>query len=284
MRNSPFDLATQVWVRLTGRRITLEEQPWLDGPVGDADLIGERFFHRWAERQGLSLDAESPVRALLPALELLGGDDFTPESINPRVASFYRETSRYSFAVVPEWRGGLRLMAWVISFLFSRRLRQLNVPLSLEEARSGGSSEVFPVTRNGRHLFSAWVRALKATNNVLYAGAYSIARVPGWRSPCVKVVFPLPNGNAIVILRPELLMDGSLLLCSEGRCFGDPGFYFFVQTGHGRGVARYVRALQERIHVFPGAGEEVRAKHEAAFLGLRFLSQHYRMQRSPPTT
>ena len=53
-------------------------------------------------------------------------------------------------------------------------------------------------------------------------------RTPRATGPCVKTVFPLPNGNAIVILRPEAQADGSLVLLSDGHRFGDPGFYFTV--------------------------------------------------------
>jgi hypothetical protein len=30
----------QRWVKATGRRVVLEECPWLEGPVGDVDVIG----------------------------------------------------------------------------------------------------------------------------------------------------------------------------------------------------------------------------------------------------
>jgi hypothetical protein len=45
------------------------------------------------------------------------------------------------------------------------------------------------------------------------------------------VIFPLPNGRAIVIVRPEIHNDGSLTVVSDGRRFGDPGFYLVVQDG-----------------------------------------------------
>ena len=33
---------------------------------------------------------------------------------------------------------------------------------------------------------------------------------PGRQGQCVRVVFPLPNGNAIVLMRPEAHAEGSL--------------------------------------------------------------------------
>ena len=38
------DYLTQRWVRLTGRRVVLAEQAWLDGPIASARGIGPRFF------------------------------------------------------------------------------------------------------------------------------------------------------------------------------------------------------------------------------------------------
>jgi len=277
MRHSFVDLVTQLWVRVTGRTVELEQHPWLEGPVGDTDVIGERFFHRWAERQGFTLDGESAVRGLLPDLRCLDGPRFESAQLNDQVASFYRETSRYSFDVTPEWKGGLRLFARLVARLFSKRLRQLNVPLSAAEVSGGASSEVFSVQQGERHLFTAWIRTLRTTGNTLYAGAYSTATIPGHANPCIKVVFPLPNGSAIVIMRPDMQEDGSLVLRSEGKRFGDPGFYFYVRKDPAGGVARYVRALQETIHVYPGEGRQVLAEHTLSFWGHRFLSQKYRM-------
>ena len=41
----------------------------------------------------------------------------------------------------------------------------------------------------------------------------------------MKVVFPVTQGSATVILRPEHGPDGSLVLVSSGDGFGGPGFY-----------------------------------------------------------
>src|SRR5690606_2957478 len=148
----------------------------------------------------------------------------------------------------------------LLAILFSRRLQQLNVPLSSLDTSQGMSSEVLklvdPVSEEVR--YTAWLRHLVGTGNVLYAGTYSTTEVPGFEGVCIKVVFPLPNGNAIVIMKPEVKKDGSLLLSSHGRRFGDPGFYFVVHDRKGGARARYIQAMQESIHVFEGT-DAVRA-------------------------
>lgn len=100
------------------------------------------------------------------------------------------------------------------------------------------------------------------------------------RESCVRVVFPLPNGNAIVVMKPVVHADGSLVLVSEGDAFGAPGFYFTVTAGRGEVWARHVRGMRETIRVYP-AGGEVRADHMLTLWKLTFLQLHYRMRRRP---
>ena len=132
--------------------------------------------------------------------------------------------------------------------------------------------------QTGELVQTAWVRELLATGNVIYAGSYSMCRVPGHPSPCVKVVFPLPNGNAIVLMRPESHADGSFSLTSSGKRFGDPGFYFTVAGEDGWIWARYVRRFEEKITVYAAERDTARADHVLWFFGKQFLRLHYRMR------
>jgi len=100
----------------------------------------------------------------------------------------------------------------------------------------------------GKIRYTAWVRQLRRSNNVLYAGSYSLCTLPGVSGACVKVVFPLPNGHATVIMYPQSSSDGSFSVTSSGFSFGEPGFYFTVSTDKGL-WAKYVRAMRESIKV-----------------------------------
>jgi hypothetical protein len=125
---------------------------------------------------------------------------------------------------------------------------------------------------------AAWVRHLRASGNVLYAGAYAVCEIPGHHNPCVQVTFPLPTGNALVILRPTVDADGALTVTSAGRGFGDPGFYFTVHRSGDRVWARYVRTMRESIRVYPDEGADVRADHTMWLWGQVFLRLHYRLR------
>jgi hypothetical protein len=124
------------------------------------------------------------------------------------------------------------------------------------------------------------VRRLVGSGNVLYAGSYALAAVPGREGACVKVVFPLPNGNAIVLKRPQAHSDGSLSVVSAGRRFGDPGFYFTVRGRGGQVWARYVASMKESIRVYAAQDGEgtIRADHVLTLWGATFLRLHYRLR------
>jgi hypothetical protein len=274
------DWTTQRWVQLTGRRVDLGECPWLEGPVGDVDVIGSGFFRRLAERKDLELVTAGPGRGLLEDFGRLRGPRCDPKAIDARVAAFYERTAEFEFDVWSEWCGAFRPFGGALASLFSRRLQQLNVPLSALDTKLGITSDVVHLKeRSGRVVYTAWIRDVVSTRRTLYAGAYSVCHVPGYAGPCVKVVFPLPNGSAVVIMRPESNPDGSLTVRSAGQRFGDPGFYFYVEREPGRGWARYVRTLQETIHVYADAEGTLRADHELRIWRTRFLRLHYRMRR-----
>jgi len=100
------DWVTQLWVRLTGRRVSPREQPWLDAPVGDVDAIGSEFFERHAARHGLTLDEQTTPRGLLPDFSQLAGPSF-----DPKVVDFYERTSLYDLDVWSEWSARTRPQA-----------------------------------------------------------------------------------------------------------------------------------------------------------------------------
>lgn len=274
------DWITQQWVRTTGRRIDLNDHEWLDGPAGDTRQIGKDFFTDYAEKTGLRL-VQTGSRGLIADFEVLSQGGKNLDAVSRAVKDFYEQTSEYELDAWSEWHGLFRPFGWALAFLFSRRLQQLNIPLSSLDSSKGMSSNVVQMCdpQSGRVIQAAWVRELHATRNVLYAGSYSTCAVPGHADPCVKVVFPLPNGNAIVLMRTEEHPDGSFSVVSAGRGFGDPGFYFVVHGRNGIGWAHYVGSLQETIHVYSAEAGTVRADHLLWIWGKEFLRLHYRMRR-----
>jgi hypothetical protein len=280
----PLDWITQQWVVTTGRRVDLGHDAWLDGPYGLPDGIGPSFFEQWAQRTGLVVKPDAERAGLLPDFDVLRGPDFDPDRVDPRIARFYERAGEYTFDVWPQWKGVFRPFGSTLAALFSRRLQQLNVPLSALDTSRGVSSRVVQLLEpgTGRVRETAWVREMVGSRSVLYAGSYSACTIPGHTGPCIKVVFPLPNGNAIVFLRPHVEPDGGFSLRSEGKRFGDPGFYFTVRRKNGEVRARYVGLMKERMVVSAGPGRVVRADHVFLFGRMAFLQMHYRMTPNQP--
>src|SRR5262245_16132974 len=256
------DRVTQRWVQFTGIPIDFKTHPWLDGPIGSPEGIGKKYFNDLAQKHGLDLRRNCPNTGLLPSFSALNGPSFSPEGVNDRVIEFYEKTCNYDLDAWVEWCGLFRPFGSLLALFFSRRLQQLNVPLNALDTSRGLTSEILQLAdRNtGEVRLTAWLRELVGSGNVLYAGAYSTCRVPKYDGTCVKVVFPLPNGNAIVIMRPVLHPDGSFSVVSSGNGFGDAGFYFTVHSS--RGIrARYPKSLRESIHVSAAENNMVRANH-----------------------
>lgn len=273
------DWITQQWVKLTGKRYDPRQAAWLTGPTGDAELINDRFFRDLALREDLAIKESHPGTGLLDSFECLA---LTPEEkrrIHPRIIDFYECTSNYGFEIWSEWCGFFRPFGWLLSVIFSRRLQQLNLPLRPLDSAKGIQSSIFKLVdkQSGVSKWTVWYRVLKSTGKVIYSGVYTTCVLPNRPGRFLKVVFPLPNGNATVIMRREVLVNGALKLSSDGRRYGDNGFYFTLVNHQGRHWARFVRSMHEWITVYVDQENILRADHILHFFGMPFLKLHYKM-------
>jgi len=129
----------------------------------------------------------------------------------------------------------------------------------------------------GRVRYTGWDRRFVRSGELLYCGDYSVATAPrvGW--PCVKVVLPLTNGSATVVLRPVLKRDGSIVLKSSGVGFGDAGFYFIVRRDKKSAWVFYLSSMKEQLHVYMDRSGVHCTDNSFKLWGMPFLSLHYRM-------
>src|SRR5262245_14959737 len=228
------------WLYLCGRRVRCAGVPWLISPTGPSDRIGEHWYGQLAASERLTI-ASSRDSGLVTCFDALAGPSFDPHAVCRQVRDFYEHTARYSIEAWSEVTILMRLFLWGLVTFASRRMQQLNFPVSSLELASGMSSEVLELTdAGGRRVYTGWLRRMKSSGLVLYAGLYSTAAVPGQECPCVKVSFPVPRGSSTVFLRPEAGPDGSFKLISRGRRFGDSGFYRLVERGADHYQVRYL--------------------------------------------
>jgi hypothetical protein len=270
------------WVRLTGKRVAKQDARWLDCPMGPPGRIGAEFYTYLAEREELTIQP-TPEAGLLPCFDALRGPDFDPGQVRPEVRDFYEHTASYRLEAWSEAAVSTRLFLWGLTTFVSRRMDQLNFPVSSLELAGGMTSDILPMVRGGgQRVYTGWLRRLTASDRVIYTGLYSVQKPPGHPNPCVKVSFPLPFGSSTVFLRPEGQPDGSFKLISSGTQFGEPGFYRMVETDAGHWRVRYLRTLREFFHVYVDRQGTLRTDHTVRFLGLTPLRLHYKLERIGP--
>jgi hypothetical protein len=129
---------------------------------------------------------------------------------------------------------------------------------------------------SGRLAYTGWLRRFRATGKVIYAGLYSVSRMPGEANPCVKVTFPC-YGSSNVYLRPCVYADGTFGLVSTGAAFGRSGFYRIVESGAEHWRVRNFTTLHEIFHVYADEDGILRTDHEITYVGLTILKLHYKM-------
>jgi hypothetical protein len=275
-----LELFIEVMVRVTGRRMRRSDAPWLHCHLGKPGLIGTGVYQRIAQEEHLQL-RNSPHAGLIPDFGALRGPSFDPDAVHPRIRHFYEHAAEYQMEVWSEVYFVGRFFLWVLVEFLSRRMDQLNFPISSLEVAKGMASEVIQLIEpgSGKLLYTGWLRRLKSSGRVIYAGVYSTTQVPQEENPCVKVTFPC-RGSANVYLRPLAHSDGSFGLDSSGSAFGRSGFYRIVESGPDHWRVRNFRSLHELFHVYVDEENILRTDHKISFVGLTILRLHYKMTRS----
>ncbi|HLZ92772.1 MAG TPA: hypothetical protein VKQ28_13750 [Candidatus Acidoferrum sp.] len=269
-----------LWVRLTGRLVRKSEAPWLAGPLVGRERIGTGIYERVAREESL-LIRTPPHAGLLEHFNILRGPRFNPDAVHPDIRHFYEHAADYQLDVWSEVSLLGKFFLWLLVEFISRRMDQLNFPISSLEVAKGMTSEVVQLVEpaSGRVVNTGWMRRLKSSGRVIYAGLYSTAQLPGEAGPCVKVTFPC-RGSANVYLTPVAHQDGSFALESSGSSFGRTGFYRLIDGGPEHYIVRHVRTLRELFHVYVDAENVLRTDHVVFFLGLSIIRLHYKMTRS----
>lgn len=244
------DWFTQQWVIMRGQRINPEEVPWLMGPFGNLNSIADNFIVHLAESENLIVERNQISRGLIPSIRELNLPEAELTCLSQSIIDFYERTTAYTLKLSVHWNPLFKLFGNMVSILFSNRIKQLNIPTRNDAGFNQINSEVIilkdPVT--GEVKYTIWYRT-SSTGEVLYSGIYSTCTLPSGKV-CIKAVFPLPRGNATVIMTPHVGTDGKLHLESSGRKFGDAGFYFLLHDSKGDFWSQYVRSFRDHLTVY----------------------------------
>ena len=272
------DWITQQWVILGGRKISPKDHSWLMGPFGDTQGIGGAFVDRLAAREGLLVNRETSARGLVPSFHASYEGAEGLSDLPASIVAFYERTADYHFRFGVSWNPVFRIPGFLVNRLFSGRLQQLHIPTANSRNPESLSSEVLalvdPASRDVK--YTVWLRTMQSTGQMVFSGIYQIGRLPDAR-PCVKAIFPLPNGNATVILVPRVGYRSEFVLDASGQNFGDPGFYFLFNDAKGNHWVRYVRSFRNTLIIRENAEGSLSAEHLVRLWSWRGLRMSYRI-------
>lgn len=276
-----LEIIIEWMVILLGRRVSLAQEPWLKCPLGDAVVIGAGIYEQIAQEENLELRMV-PDAGLIADFDVLRGPTFDPGLVHPRVRHFYEHASQYQLEAWSDVALIGKFFLWLLVEFISQRMDQLNFPISPLEMASGMTSQIIQLREkdSGRLAYTGWLRKLRSSGLVMFAGIYSVAKIPGEENPVVKVTFP-DRGSASVYLVPSNQPNGSFGLDSSGSGFGHSGFYRLISSGKGHLRVRKFETLHELFHVYEDKEGVLRTDHKISFLGMTIVRLHYKMTLAP---
>jgi hypothetical protein len=245
------DWFTQQWVIFFGKRIEPDAVPWLIGPFGKIGPIADDFVHQLAEEEDLIIERNALTHGLISSIKELNLSDAEFARLSQNVIDFYENTAQYKLELSVQWNPLFKIFGNLVMNLFSSRIKQLNIPTENIERSNQIHSEIITLKepKSDEVKYTIWYRTFISTGQVLYSGVYTTCTLPSGKI-CIKAVFPLPKGNATVIMSPSVGPNGELRLDSAGKKFGDPGFYFLLNDSKGGLWSEYVSSFRDYLNVY----------------------------------
>lgn len=271
------DWFTQQWAIFLGRRINPEHFSWLMGPFGNLGSTGDDFIHQIAKDEGLIIHRNTTSKGLITSIKELNLSEEDYSRLSPKVIDFYENTANYNLTFSVRWNPFFKFFGKLVKAMFSDRINQLNVPIKNLKDSEQIKSEIItlsnPKTKEVK--YTVWYRTFEATGQVLYSGVYGTCSLPSGKVK-IKAVFPLPNGNATVIMLPSVGANGEFRLDSSGKRFGDAGFYFLLNDSKGAFWSHYVRSFRDYLNVYSN-GSNIVAEQTLTLWGKQVLQFNYKI-------
>lgn len=273
------DWFTQQWVIICGRKINPSENTWLFGTFGEVSGIGEKFIHQLAEKEDLTIIRKSNSKGLLDSISSLNLSENEIKKLSKNVIDFYEKTSEYNMQLNVKWNPIFKIFGYVVNRLFSQRINQLNIPTNNIQSSENLTSEIIElVAKNTNEVkYTIWLRKFQSTGKVIYSGIYTTCLLPSGIT-CVKAIFPLPKGNATVILKPSVGEKNELILNSSGNKFGDAGFYFLLNDSKGNYWSKYIKSFTDKL-IVSDENEKLKAKQTLKLWRLKVARFEYEMKK-----
>jgi hypothetical protein len=183
-------------VRLTGRRIRRSDAPWMDCVLGKPGVIGTGVYQRIAKEEKLEL-SQPPDAGLIENFESLSGPSFDPDQVDPRIRHFYEHAALYRLEVWSEVYFAGKFVLWLLVEFISRRMDQLNFPISPLEVAKGMTSEIVQLREPGTGRLVHWVGCGGSSPPVSHR-RFIFHYEFGRSRACVKVTFPCYGSGSVI--------------------------------------------------------------------------------------
>lgn len=272
------DWLTQQWVILFGEKISISTHNWLLGPFGDVNGIGEDFISQLAQKENLIIADKQGVKGLIQSMNQLNLTDNEFKNLSKQVIDFYEKTSQYELQLVVKWNPFFKIFGRLLRIIFSRRIKQLNIPIQSNLSANNLTSDIFhlidKITNQVKR--TIWYRTYQSTGEVVYSGVYETCKIPSGKT-CIKAIFPLPYGNATVILTPTVGVNGELILESSGTKVGDSGFYFVLKDSKGQLWTKYVKSFSDKL-IVKEKNDKISAVQTLTLWNMRVLTFEYEIK------
>lgn len=278
MKQQVQDWFTQQWVILWGRKISSSSHAWLLGPFGAIGDQGEDFIYHLAHKEGLNVRRNCQHTGILPDINALHLPSDQQQRLTQSIVDFYEKTAHYTIKIELNWNPFFKGFGYLVHLFFGRRIKQLNIPTNTGVLPQNIGSEIIqlldPITQNVQHTF--WLRTYESNGDVLFSGLYGTGQLPTGET-IVKVVFPLPQGNATVLLKPEITAEGNLLLQANGSAFGGAGFYFLLRDTKKQDWAQHIASFTDQLLV-EASGSSLKAYQQLKLAGFTVLTITYALE------
>ena len=279
-RQSFQDWFTQQWVIMWGSKVNLEKEAWLKSPFGEVELDAEDFIAALAKRENLVVDDSNEHKGLLQSFDQLQLPHEKRKQIAAPIIDFYENTSAYDLQFSVKWNPLFKPFGRLVSKLFSSRINQLNIPSRNSREAEALTNEIIRLVdaQSGHVQYNIWLRRSKASGQVIYLGIYGTCTLPSGTT-CVKAAFPLPKGNATVLLIPDVGPNGEFILSSSGRRKGDAGFYFLLNDRKGNTWTQFHRSFRDQLTVTAG-NNQIDAEQVLTLWGCKVLTMKYQIHKN----
>jgi hypothetical protein len=271
------DWFTQQWVIIWGRKINPNEYLWLIGPFGELNGIGEDFIFQLALKENLAVIRNTTSKGLLQSISKLNLTEIDIKNLSLKVIDFYEKTADYDLKLNVKWNPFFKIFGYLVNRLFSQRINQLNIPTeNIKESENLLSEIIELISNENQELkYTIWLRKFKSTGKVMYSGIYTTCTLPSSKT-CIKAIFPLPKGNATVILKPSVGEKNELILDSSGVKFGDAGFYFLLNDTRGNYWSQYIKSFTDKL-IVSEENENLVARQTLKLWNIKVSNFEYRM-------